>query len=129
MTISFHAENIERWKHVLFNRESGLCDRRLDSLEQIPALRFWNDGTNACISSSVFEAVRIHSREENYRHGWIGAGHHSCGFEAIDVGHCQVQQDQVGLRFLKFLTTQPPAFASALTVQTAERTVVPRNAP
>ena len=68
-----------------------LCDRRLDSFEQIPTLRLWNDGTNAYISSGFFEAVRIHSCEENYRHGWIGAGHHPCGFEAIDVGHGQVQ--------------------------------------
>lgn len=64
-----------------------LCDCGLDGLDEIPTLRLRNDSTNACISSGVFEAVRIDSGEENYWHGWIGAGHHSRGFEAIDVGH------------------------------------------
>jgi hypothetical protein len=63
-----------------------LCDCGLDGLDQISTLRLWNDSTNACISSGVFEAVRIDSGE-NYWHGWIGAGHHSRGFDLGD--HCK----------------------------------------
>src|SRR5260221_1295937 len=84
-----------------------LCDGSLDSLQEIPTLRFGNDRTDARLIGARFEALQVQYRKEDYWHRWVRAGHQSSGFDAIHVRHRQIQQNQIRLQFVKFLNTRP----------------------
>src|SRR5258707_13982567 len=86
---------------ALRSRDSGF-----DTGQEIPTFTFGNNVAHTCVTSSLFETVQIQYCKHDYRHCVAQAGYHSGNFDAVNVGHRQIQQDQVGYQFLKFSNTR-----------------------
>jgi hypothetical protein len=87
---------------ALRSRDSGF-----DTGQEVPTFTFGNNVAHTCVTSSLFETVQIQYCKHDYRHCVVQAGYHSGNFDAVNVGHRQIQQDQVGFQFLKFPNTRP----------------------
>src|SRR5258708_15401879 len=95
------------WVEYLLSRSWELCGRSLDSLQEIPTLRFGNDRTDARLIGARFEALQIQHCKEDYWHRWVRAGHQSSGFDPIHVWHRQIQHNPIRRQFVKFLNARP----------------------
>jgi hypothetical protein len=74
-----------------------VCDGGFDALEKIPALRFGDDSVDPRVAGSVLKTFQIYHGKKNDWDSGVQAGHHAGYFNAIDVGHGKVEQNQVRL--------------------------------
>ena len=90
---------------MLFHCALRSRNRGFDAGQEIPTFTFGNNIAHTCVTRSRFETVQIQYRKHDYWHCVVHAGHDSGNFDSVNIGHRQIQQDQVGFQFLKFSNT------------------------
>jgi hypothetical protein len=79
----------------------------LDTSDETPCFVFRNDFVNSGFSRCPADPFDLQYCEQDQGNPGIRRRHPLCCFYAIDVRHCQVQQNDVWFQFLKFFDATP----------------------